>query len=75
MVYIRAAERDHSLALEAIDRSPGGSCSPERLTSCRTKRKTRVVTIVEIGLFRNAWQVYESAGVQPVFLNQEHAID
>jgi len=25
--------------------------------------------------FRNGWQVYEAPGVQPVFLNQEQAID
>jgi hypothetical protein len=33
------------------------------------------VTIIEIRPFRNGWQVYESPGVQPVFLNQEDAID
>jgi hypothetical protein len=33
------------------------------------------VTISEIRPFRNGWQVYESAGVQPVFLGQEQAID
>jgi hypothetical protein len=32
------------------------------------------VTIIEIRPFRNGWQVYEGAGVQPVFLNQESAI-
>jgi hypothetical protein len=32
------------------------------------------MTIIEIRPFRNGWQVYESAGVQPVFLNQEQAI-
>jgi hypothetical protein len=32
------------------------------------------MTIIEIRAFRNAWQVYESVGVQPVFLNQEDAI-
>jgi hypothetical protein len=58
----------------AIDRSPGGSCSPERLTSFRAKRKTEVVTIIEIRPFRNGWQVYEAAGVQAVFLNQQDAI-
>jgi hypothetical protein len=40
------------------------------------KRKTRVdVTIIEIRPYRNGWQVYESPGVQPVFLNEEQAID
>ena len=33
------------------------------------------VMIIEIRPFRNGWQVYESAGVQPVFLSQEQAID
>jgi hypothetical protein len=33
------------------------------------------VTIIEIRPFRNGWQVYEAAGVQPVFLKQEQAID
>jgi hypothetical protein len=33
------------------------------------------VTVIEIRPFRNGWQVYESAGVQPVFLNQQDAID
>jgi len=32
------------------------------------------VTIIEIRPFRNGWQVYESAGVRHVFLNQEDAI-
>ena len=31
-------------------------------------------TPIEIRPFRNGWQVYETAGVQPVFLNQEDAI-
>jgi hypothetical protein len=30
------------------------------------------MTIIEI---RNGWEVFESAGVQPVFLSQEQAID
>jgi hypothetical protein len=33
------------------------------------------MTIIEIRPFRNGWQVYESAGVQPVFLSQQQAID
>ena len=32
------------------------------------------MTIIEIRPFRNGWQVYESAGVQPAFLNQQNAI-
>ena len=31
-------------------------------------------TIIELRPFRNGWQVYETAGVQPVFLNEEDAI-
>jgi len=30
--------------------------------------------MIEIRPYRNGWQVYESPGVQPVFLNQEQAI-
>ena len=33
------------------------------------------MTIIEIKPHRNGWQVYEAAGVQPVFLNQEQAIN
>jgi hypothetical protein len=33
-----------------------------------------VMTIIEIRPFRNGWEVFESAGVQPVFLNQEDAV-
>lgn len=33
------------------------------------------MTIIEIRPFRNGWQVYECPGVQPVFLDQERAID
>jgi hypothetical protein len=32
------------------------------------------MTVLEIRPFRNAWQVYEVPGVQPVFLTKEHAI-
>jgi hypothetical protein len=32
-------------------------------------------TIIEIRPFRNAWQVFEAPGVQPVFLTKEQAID
>ncbi len=39
------------------------------------KRNGFVVTIIEIRPFRNGWQVFESAGVEPVFLSQEQAID
>ena len=33
------------------------------------------MTIIEIRPLRNGWQVYESPGVQPVFLTQEDAIN
>jgi hypothetical protein len=32
-------------------------------------------TIIEIRPFRNAWQVYEGPGVQPVFLTKAQAVD
>jgi hypothetical protein len=31
--------------------------------------------IIEIRPFRNAWQVFEAPGVQPVFLTKEQAVD
>jgi hypothetical protein len=34
-----------------------------------------LMTIIEIRPFRNGWQVYESVVIQPVFLDQEQAID
>jgi len=33
------------------------------------------MTIIEIRPFRNGWQVYEAPGAQPVFLNQEQAVN
>jgi len=33
------------------------------------------MTIIEIRPFRNGWQVYESVVIQPVFLDQEQAIN
>ena len=33
------------------------------------------VTIIEIRPFRNGWKCFEAPGVEPVFLNQEDAID
>jgi hypothetical protein len=33
------------------------------------------MTIIEIRPFRNGWKSFEAPGVEPVFLNQEHAID
>jgi hypothetical protein len=33
------------------------------------------MTVIEIRPYRNGWEVYESPGVQPVFLNQGEAID
>jgi uncharacterized protein DUF2188 len=33
------------------------------------------VTIIEIRPHRNGWKVFEAPGVEPVFLNQEQAID
>ena len=33
------------------------------------------MTIIEIRPYRNGWKCFEAPGVEPVFLNQEHAID
>jgi hypothetical protein len=33
------------------------------------------VTIIEIKPFRNGWKCFEAPGVEPVFLDQEQAID
>jgi hypothetical protein len=33
------------------------------------------VTIIEIRPFRNGWKCFEAPGVEPVFLEQEQAID
>jgi len=33
------------------------------------------VTVIEIRPFRNGWKCFEAPGVEPVFLNQEDAID
>ena len=33
------------------------------------------MTIIEIRPYRNGWKCFEAPGVEPVFLNQEDAID
>ena len=33
------------------------------------------MTIIEIRPFRNGWKCFEASGVEPVFLNQDQAID
>ena len=33
------------------------------------------MTVIEIRPLRNAWKCFEAHAVEPVFLNQEHAID
>jgi hypothetical protein len=33
------------------------------------------MTIIEIRPFRNGWECFEAPGVEPVFLDQEQAID
>ena len=33
------------------------------------------ITAIEIRPFRNGWKCFEAPGVEPVFLNQEDAID
>jgi len=39
------------------------------------RKRNFVVTIIEIRPFRNGWKCFEAPGVEPVFLNQEQAID
>jgi hypothetical protein len=39
------------------------------------KNAILVVTIIEIRPFRNGWEVFEAPGVEPVFLEQDQAID
>jgi hypothetical protein len=33
------------------------------------------MTVIEIRPYRGVWKVFESSGVEPVFLTQEQAID
>jgi len=37
--------------------------------------KSLPVTIIEIRPYRGRWKVFETSGVEPVFLTQEEAID
>jgi hypothetical protein len=46
-----------------------------RLARFSNLKESHAMTVIEIRPYRNGWQVYESAGVQPVFLDQEQAID
>jgi len=39
------------------------------------KRQPVRVTVIEIRAFRNDWKCFEARGVEPVFLDQEQAID
>jgi hypothetical protein len=57
----------------AFYRLHGGSCSWEHISA--TWHRNMLMTIIEIRPFRNGWQVYESVVMQPVFLDQEQAID
>jgi hypothetical protein len=50
-------------------------CSGERIDSIEQKCKILTLTIIEIRPFRNGWKCFEAPGVEPVFLNQEDAID
>jgi hypothetical protein len=50
--------------------------SHEHVSLPEAKMQTDLqITIIEIRPYRNGWEVYEAPGVQPVFLNQEQAID
>jgi hypothetical protein len=61
--------------MAAIDRFATGSCSSEHLRLLGGKRKGFGVTIIEIRPHRGRWKVFEISGVEPVFLNQQDAID
>jgi len=39
------------------------------------KCKAPPMTIIEIRPFRNGWKCFEASGVEPIFLEQKHAID
>jgi hypothetical protein len=45
----------------------------DKLGSSKTQRF--VVTVNEIRPFRNGWKCFEAPGIEPVFLDQEQAID
>src|SRR5262245_38925737 len=49
--------------------------SPSRAMRLKPHAERRIATSVEIRPFRNGWQVFEAPAVEPVFLNQEQAID
>jgi len=51
------------------------SRSNEHIGSVAESTTLFPVTIIDIRPFRNGWQVCESAGMQPMFLSQEKAID
>ena len=53
----------------------GGSCSWEHISANWHRNIDLLMTIIEIRPFRNGWQVYESVVIQPVFLDQEQAIN
>ena len=52
-----------------------GSCSWGHISANGHRNIDLLMTIIEIRPFRNGWQVYESVVMQPVFLDQEQAID
>jgi hypothetical protein len=45
----------------------------DKLVSQQTQSAS--MTIIEIRPFRNGWKCFEAPGVEPVFLDQEQAID
>ena len=61
--------------MSSSGRSLARSCSGEQIRSIAGKCNGLHMTIIEIRPFRKGWQVFDSAGVQPVFLSQEQAID
>ena len=59
---------------EALSNFKRRLCLREQVT-CLEPNAILATTIIKIRPFRNGWQVHECAGVQPVFVSQEHAID
>jgi hypothetical protein len=47
----------------------------ERFCGANEFNELTTMTVIEIRPYRNGWKCFEAPGVEPVFLNQEHAID
>jgi len=75
MIQIGALFKLLAQPLIAPGRYFARSCSSEQVSLPGAKCNGHHMTIIEIRPFRNGWQVCEAPGVQPVFLNQQQAID